>query len=305
MFGYLRPVKEELKVREYELYKSVYCGLCKHLGKDYGLFSRFTLSYDCTMLAMLALSVKGEKSCVSKGRCVFNPTKKCLYCSGSADSFRLAGAVSVIMTYYKLYDTITDGGLMKRAAARFLRVLMKRSHRKAKRAYPELEEQVRQMVERQQQAEAADSGIDDAAASTAELISWLCRGLAGEDEKQQFVLEKFGYFLGRWIYLIDAADDFEDDLRRHTYNPFHRYRKETPEQTMLYCNEVLNMTASQLLLAFDLLELSGYEEILDNVVRHGLSFQQRYCLFEKKHGKQCRRKKKDKDYYPFLSDGFH
>lgn len=303
MFGYLRPVREELKVREYDLYQSVYCGLCRRLGKDYGLLARFTLSYDCTLLAMLSLSLKGESSCVNEGRCVFNPMKKCLFCSGSADSFQLAGAVSVIMTYDKLQDTISDSGFWKRTAARLLRLTLRRSYRKAKSAYPQLAQQAELMLQKQQQAETSDCGIDAAAAPTADFLSYICGTLAGDDEKQRFVLEKFGYFLGRWIYLIDAADDFEDDLHRQLFNPFRKHQKETPEQTMLYCNGVLNMTASQLLLAFDLLSLHGYEEILDNVIRLGLSFQQKYCLFDKKQHKKCRHKKQD--LYPFLSDGFH
>ncbi|HCA55730.1 MAG TPA: hypothetical protein DEO95_09730 [Ruminococcaceae bacterium] len=70
---------------------------------------------------------------------------------------------------------------------------------------------------------------------------------------------------------------------------------------MLYCNDVLNMTVSQLILAYDLLELTAYKEILDNIIYHGLSFQQKYHLFAKKKDKKCRRK--DKDYYDYLAHG--
>ena len=51
MFGYIRPNKPELLVKEYDLYKSAYCGLCKRMGKDYGRLSRLALSYDGTFLA--------------------------------------------------------------------------------------------------------------------------------------------------------------------------------------------------------------------------------------------------------------
>lgn len=302
LFGYLRPVKAELKGREYELYRSVYCGLCRHLGKDYGVLSRLTLSYDCTVLAMLSLSLRQESSCVTKGRCVVNPMKKCLYCDGSADSFRMAGAVSVIMTYYKLYDTIADSGFFKRTAARFIKLFMKRSYKKAARAFPQISERVSEMLVRQQSAESSDSGIDPSAEPTALLISWLCTELAGDDEKERVVLGKFGYFLGRWIYLMDAADDLEKDIRKKQFNPFKKNMKENMDSTMLYCNDVLNMTAAQILLAYDLIGIDSFKEILDNIVRLGLSFQQRYCLFEKRCEKNHRKVKKD--YYPFLSEGF-
>ena len=104
---------------------------------------------------------------------------------------------------------------------------------------------------------------------------------------------------------MDAADDLEKDIRKGNFNPFRTKQQEEPENIMLYCNNVLNMTVSQLLLAYDLLELTAYKEILDNIVYHGLSFQQKYCLFAKKkskeHHKKCR--KKDRDYYDYLENG--
>ena len=58
MFGYLQVDKAELKVREWEAYKSVYCGLCRQMGRDYSFLSRLALSYDCTYYAMLLMSVR-------------------------------------------------------------------------------------------------------------------------------------------------------------------------------------------------------------------------------------------------------
>ena len=99
MFGYLQPFKEDLRLKDFQLYKSVYCGLCRHLGKDYGVLSRVTLSYDCTVLAMLSMSLNHEKCSVTKGRCTCNPAKKCMFCNSDGESFAFAGAVSVSMSY--------------------------------------------------------------------------------------------------------------------------------------------------------------------------------------------------------------
>lgn len=150
MFGYLKPDKPELKIREYEEYKSVYCGLCKYLGKDYGIVSRLTLSYDCTLIAMLIMSLRNESINYSKKRCVVNPLKKCNFCFSSGESYHFAGAVSVIMTYYKLEDTIYDSGFFKATAARLLKLIFKRSHKKAIAAYPEIEEITKNMMSEQQ-----------------------------------------------------------------------------------------------------------------------------------------------------------
>ena len=300
MFGYIRPEKDELKIREFELYKSVYCGLCRHLGKDYGIINRLFLSYDCTTLAMLSMATGDECPNVKDGRCVVNPMKKCRFCDSNGESFRFAGAVSVIMTYYKLQDTIEDSGFIKRLAARMLMLFLKRSYKKAKTAYPKIDEYTNTRMEQQREAEKNDLGIDRCADPTAQLISKLCGELSNGNTKQKSVLESFGYFLGRWVYIIDAADDLEKDIKHNAFNPFRANMLETIDETMLYCNDVLNMTVANLTAAYDLIELSSYKELLDNIVYNGLSLQQKYCLFEKKK-KKCR--KKDRDYYNYLSEG--
>ena len=300
MFGYLRPESSELRVREFELYRSVYCGLCKSMGKDYGLLTRLTLSYDCTLLAMFAVSLRSECSHVRDGRCVFNPMKKCRFCSSEGEGFRFAGAVSVIMTYYKLQDTISDSGFFKRTAARAGRLFVKGSYKRAEKAYPDIAAAVSDMIASQQQAENDHSGIDASSDPTATLLSKLCISLS-EDEGQRMVLSRFGYFLGRWIYLMDAADDLEKDIKHNNFNPFRKYFEGDLSSAMEYCNSVLNMTVSQLVLAYDLLELDSYKEILDNVMYYGLSFQQKHCLFSKNNKKKC--SKKEKDHYNYLSKG--
>lgn len=281
MFGYLQPFREELKIREYELYKSVYCGLCRHLGRDYGIISRLTLSYDCTVLAMLAMDIQKEKFCVTKGRCVCNPLKKCRFCDSEGKSFAFAGAVSVIMTYYKLQDTITDSGFWKRTAAKVLKLLFRRSYKKAEKAYPDIAQRVADMMVSQAEVEKTDSNIDRAADPTAKALSDICQMLSNNEETKR-ILGVFGYFVGRWIYIMDAADDLEKDIKSGSFNAFQPNLTENINETMHYCNEVLNMTVSQLILSYELLELSSYKEILDNVIYQGLSFQQKHCLFDKK-----------------------
>lgn len=75
MFGYLQLQKSELLVRELEAYKSVYCGLCKQMGKDYSVFSRLILSYDCTFYAILLMSLNKTCTGFKQGRCSCNPLK--------------------------------------------------------------------------------------------------------------------------------------------------------------------------------------------------------------------------------------
>ena len=94
MFGYIRIQKSELRLREYEAYKGVYCGLCRQLGRDYSIFSRFLLSYDCTFYGMFIMSLGRSCSGFERKRCRFNPMKKCTFCKCESDSLSKASPTS-------------------------------------------------------------------------------------------------------------------------------------------------------------------------------------------------------------------
>ena len=96
MFGYVRACKPELKIKEYETYKAVYCSLCRLMGREYGLWSRFTLSYDFTFLALLNMAMTEGCDPVERGRCFFNPLKKCNYCKNSEPLYMPAAAAMIM-----------------------------------------------------------------------------------------------------------------------------------------------------------------------------------------------------------------
>lgn len=288
MFGYIKPYKPELLVKEYELYKSVYCSLCKCMGKRFGVVSRLTLSYDATFLALVALSLQDACPAFHKGRCVVNPLKKCAYCTGGEEALAYAGAVSITMTYYKLRDDIQDSGFLGKLRARLLMPMAAWCHRKTKKQFPEVETIVARCMREQAKAELdPEAGIDSSAEPTARMLSEVVRQLAGEDEKKRLILNQFGYFIGRWVYLIDAADDLDKDSKHGEFNPFIKKlvrERETPlegEALREYCNGVLNQTLAQALSAFQLLELRHFEGILQNTMTLGLPAMQKQILFDK------------------------
>ena len=289
MFGYVRPHRGELLVREYQQYKAVYCQLCRQLGKDYGVLARLTLSYDCTFYAMLALGTQGDRVSRRRGRCVVNPLKACDFLEGEGESYHKAAALSVLLTRQKLKDDLEDEGFWKKLGCRLLLLLgADRQGKKAARRYPALAKLAEDTTAAQRQAEESQAGLDQCAEPTARLLSGVFRELGGCDPGQSLALERFGYFLGRWVYLIDAADDLAEDLREGAFNPFiprlglsgktelsQEERKAADEA----CNQALNATAAQMLLAFNLLDLRDFGPILENVVTKGLPEIQREILF--------------------------
>ena len=297
MFGYVRPFKSELLVRQYDQYKAAYCQLCRALWKHYGRLSTFTLSYDCTFYALLMLSLRESKLSLRRGRCVMNPLKRCDFLESDGEAYHKAAALSVLLTYHKLRDDLADDGFWKSLGSRLLLPLASRKAKRAAEEYPFLAQEARKAMEGQREAEAAGGGVDACAEPTAALLGALFKELACR-ELEGAALERFGYFLGRRVYLMDAADDLAEDLKNHAFNPFISRLglegKETlsPQERKAAdeaCNQALNATAAQMVLAFNLLDLQGFGPILENVVLKGLPEIQREILFL--HVREKRRKR--------------
>lgn len=276
MFGYLRVQKSELLVREYEAYKALYCGLCKQLGKDYSFLTRMTLSYDCTFYAMLLMSL--ERSCkgFDKGRCKFNPLKKCQFAHCIDDSYSKAAALTVISAYYKLQDDLTDSGFFKRLAVRLVKPFFSRWHKKAAKRYPELEEPVAEMMKAQREVEEnAAADVDVSAHPTANMLGTVL-SLEAKDDGQRRILYEFGYHIGRWIYLIDAADDLEKDIRKNNFNPFKNAASDDIKE---FQTAVLNQSLARAYDAYNLITLVDFKGILDNMMLYGFPAKQNTVVY--------------------------
>ena len=274
MFGYLQIHKDELKVKEYEAYKSVYCGLCKQLGRDYGFLTRLILSYDCTFYAILLMSLKRSCTGFSDGRCKFNPLKKCKFADCKDNAYSKASALSVISAYYKVVDDIDDSGFFKRIALKIVKPFFGRRQKKAARRFPEIEIIVSEMMKNQKAAENDELvTIDKAANPTAKMISDLA-ALEGGNDLQKRVLSEFGYQIGRWVYLIDAADDYEKDKKSGNFNPFIKADINDKD----YINSVLSQSLARAYDAYNLLDIIDFKPIIDNMMLFGFPNKQNAVL---------------------------
>ena len=277
MFGYVRVYQPELKMGEWEQYRGVYCSLCKTLGRRYGLPARFLLSYDLTLLALFHMALAPECTAFRAGRCSFNPAKKCPDCTPSP-ALELAADTAVLLTYYKFRDDLSDERGPRRLAARLGGWLTAPMKRRAARKNPALAEQMAAYAAAQQQIEATGGSVDAAAAPTAALMAALTAGDTPEGEERQY-RERFGYCLGRWIYLMDAADDWEKDRKRGGFNPFAPTDAGAAPKD--YMREVLNLSLSECLTAWHLLDRHRFDPILQNILKFGMPAEmRRVCAAE-------------------------
>ncbi len=287
MFGYIKPFKPEMRIYEFEIYKSVYCSLCKSLGKNYGFFSRLMLSYDCTFLILLDLALKNECINFNKGHCVFNPLKKCNYCDYTKASFKFAGAVCIILSYHKINDEIKDSKFFKKILAIAIKPFFWLSYKKARSEFNYVDVIVSNMMDAQSEIENdKNASIDESALPSAEMLSELL-ALLSDDYKIQRILRDFGYFVGRWIYLVDACDDLDKDIKGENFNPFLINYKDMidDEDISKHLNQVLNQTLYRANIAYNLLPIYNFKNILDNIMNLGLPDIQKQILFDRKERK--------------------
>ncbi len=212
MFGYVRPLKGELKVAEFDRFQAVYCGLCHELAKRYGFGARFMLSYDLAFFAAAADGLDGSAT-IKHRRCAASPfRKKCTLCGG--DGMALAADLTVLLAWYKLDDSVRDDGFWKGLGSRFLRFISKPYFKKAKRYRPELCSKIADAMASLSELERERcASIDRTADAFSRILAAAGEALAGEPTARMF------YHVGRWIYLVDAADDLADDFVDRRYNP--------------------------------------------------------------------------------------
>lgn len=271
MFGYVRVNKPEMKVKEYETYRGLYCSLCKSLGKHFGVLSRLTLSYDITFLLLMRLSFGLKVPEFKGGRCPFSPTKKCNYCLNGDDELKYASAVSMMLFYFKVKDNISDSGFFKKMLMYLLLPYASLKYKKAEKMYPEVALMVSDSMKRQSETEKNGTPVTDKAAH--ESADVLGRILSYKLPDKDGNIYRFGYGVGKFVYLSDAADDIEKDIKNKSYNPFvEKYAlKSAPSQEVK--NEIealLNMSAGMVCEAFAETKNKTLTPIVENIIYDGM-----------------------------------
>lgn len=272
MFGYIKPFKAELKVKEWEVYQGIYCGLCKQLAQRYGLFARMTLNYDFVFLAMMDMALREQRIHFCQCNCITHPFKKRICCQ-SNQSLELCCDIAMLLTCYKLEDDLADEGLLRRTAVRLVLPFARRDREKAAQYRPQLAEQMQQLMQQQNRLEQEGCAQVDLAAEPTALLMQQVFAALSDDPMRKRALERFGYLLGRWTYLIDALDDWEEDVRRGRYNPFARQAQQqeiTPGEQYRQARGTLYLTIAEMRKAYDLLGIRSLDSILENVLDLGL-----------------------------------
>lgn len=216
MFGYVKPFIPELKVKEHELYKAMYCGLCNAMGEHICNSNRMTLSYDILFLALVRCGISNETIHIEGRRCIAHPLKKRNH-AFTPEALKYCARVSAVLTYYNIEDDVRDN---KGFAALKNRALMPMAAKYLKKAdMPELSKIASSLLRELCDIENEDRGADVAAECFGRLLGEFFAYDIKDPHKARLSYE-IGFHVGKWIYIADATDDFEKDRKKGNYNPF-------------------------------------------------------------------------------------
>lgn len=265
MFGYVRAYKPQMTFAQYDIYKGVYCSVCKQIGKRYGLIARCTLSYDITFFALFRLALKNDCVKFHKSHCSFNPLKKCPGCDKDNNEIQYAADVSMLMVYYKFIDNVNDSKGIKRFLYKLLTPYFKRIRKKALKFCPEADEILSSMTRAQSEAEKAGADIDRAAHPSADALGKLASLNIERADKEK--IYRFGYMTGRWVYLADASDDYDDDKKSGSFNPLIKYEK---DEAVEKAKAAMHLTLGELTDIFDSIQFNCIKPVLANIINDGM-----------------------------------
>lgn len=266
MFGYIIVNKPELKFKEFDLYRSYYCGLCQVLKEKYGKPGQMTLTYDLTFLTLLLTDLYQEEPDVSLCRCVAHPFEKHPTRISSFTSY--AADMNVFLSYYQCLDDWNDDKkVTKKAAAA---VLHKHFSRISKTYADKAALIEKWMILLHTYEQNRTGTIDEAAGCFGQIMAEI---FAVRHDEWEAELRHMGFYLGKFIYLMDAYEDIEEDEKSGNYNPLLPLAHEDNFEEQ--CNQILTMMLAETCRSFERLPLADHVSILRNILYSGV-----WCRYE-------------------------
>lgn len=281
MFGYIGVNKPELKIKDFERYREYYCGLCHSLGNHHGLLGQISLSYDATFAAVLLSALYEPVTYRMQSGCVLHPVGKKKYLSNQFIDY--VADMNVLLTYYKCQDDWNDEkNLVKLGYG----ATLKRQAKQVETRYPNKASAIKSALNIIYKLEKrADSNIDNLSNAfgdiMAEILDVSPADLDARDKNRygdmwREELKIVGFNLGKFIYIMDAFDDVEKDMKKVSFNPFmDKYKMCLEDELAMrefetYVEKLLMMCASNMAKSYERLPIIHEVDILRNIIYSGI-----------------------------------
>lgn len=265
IFGYIICNKEGLKEEELQRYQAMYCGLCQAIKERHGQLARFSLNFDMTFLAIFLTALYEPEESVSEFRCPFHPFHKKLAVRNQFMDY--AADMTIALSFHKCMDDWKDEG--KRSRLQYSRVLTQK-YDNVKELYPRQCQMIENSLRALEEIEKSQSALPDQAVNCSGMM--LSEVFVYREDYWSDRLRTLGYELGRFIYLMDAAMDYEKDRKKDNYNPLFSMGKK-PEEIV----DLLTMAIGNVADQFEQLPIIKDEGLIRNIIYGGV-WQKYYTL---------------------------
>lgn len=266
MFGYVTVHKPELKIKDFEKYNGYYCGLCRTLKEQYGITGQMTLTYDMTFAIILLTSLYECETQNSNHRCVVHPIHKKSMRQNEITEY--AASMNLILAYYHFQDDWQDE---RRVSGLAGSGLLRRRVKQIETDYPRQCKVIQEKLEELASYEKENSeNIDLVAGCFGNLMAEM---FVYKEDMWEDSLRKIGFFLGKFIYIMDAYDDIEKDIKKDSYNPLKSLYQQLSEEKEEFdnrCHEVLEMMMAECSIEFEKLPCLCDIDILRNILYDGV-----------------------------------
>lgn len=262
MFGYVRINKMDLTFREFDYYKGYYCGLCKYLKENHGEVSRLSLNYDITFLIVILTALYKLDSDITYERCIANPLKKKMRIVNEITEY--AASMNILLSYYKLEDNLyDDNGIKDKLAYELYKGKLKKAYEK----YPQKAEYIKQQLGNLRELEKQESkSIDKVSNTFGNLMGEI---FVYKKDEYEHNLRNIGFNLGKYIYILDAYEDLEEDNKKGRYNPFIDYI-DKKEELKNKVDRLISMSLGMATKNIEQLNLEFNKSIIDNIIYSGV-----------------------------------
>ena len=261
MFGYIVVNRQELRIKEYDRYRAYYCGLCKTLQSHCGIRGQLSLSYDMTFLAVLLSGLYEPEQRQARERCIVHPAKKHIVLYNEIMDY--VADMTLLLAWYKCQDDYIDERKLNKAC--YGRMI----HSKTKQICKQYSRQAETVKKQMQKL----SELEKAGSTDLDAVSGCFGTLLGEifvylkDEWEQY-LRNVGFYIGKYVYLIDAYDDMDQDAKKDCYNIL-KSKNDMPGFDD-WIKELRVLLAASFAKEFEKLPIIENVEILRNIIYSGI-----------------------------------
>ena len=290
MFGYINVNREKLNPEDCGTYQSYYCGLCRVLREEFGRKGQMLLNYDMTFLIVLLTGLYELEDQKTEFVCAIHPSRKQTARYNEATGY--AAAMNVLLSSKNFEDDWNDNHAYTRKA---MSQIFKKDYERIRIRYPRQEQAIADYLNRLEQAEkCCERNVDAVAGLTGEMLGEIF--VWKENDVWAEELRCLGFYMGKFIYLMDAYEDMGKDVKKNCYNVLKLMQQETEQDFETFSRLILTSMMAECAKSFERLPILLHAEICRNILYSGVWTRYEYLRLKKqaKEEKRNRTAKKNR-----------